>query len=61
LIDDGVFGDFRGAHVKLIFAIVQFRNLLKRRKSDQALLSGCRDGNENEFELGNLLIDDRFL
>jgi len=41
LIDDEVFGDLKGSHVKLILAIDRFRNLkLKQRKSDQVLLSG---------------------
>ena len=41
LIDDEVFGDLKGSHVKLILAIDRFRNLkLKQRKSDQMLLSG---------------------
>ena len=41
LIDDEVFGDLKGSHVKLILAIDRFRNLkLKPRKSDQVLLSG---------------------
>ena len=41
LIDDDVFGDLKGSHVKLILAIDRFRNLkLKQRKSDQVLLSG---------------------
>ena len=41
LIDDEVFGDLKGSHVKLILAIDRFRNLkLKQRKSDHVLLSG---------------------
>ena len=41
LIDDEVFGDLKGSHVKLILAIDRFRNLkLKQHKSDQVLLSG---------------------
>ena len=41
LIDDEVFGDLKGSHVKLILAIDRFRNLkLKQYKSDQVLLSG---------------------
>ena len=41
LIDDEVFGDLKGSHVKLILEIDRFRNLkLKQHKSDQVLLSG---------------------